>query len=99
MVARASSLQYLYNLNQQSGQLNDYMNQSQFTVIPPSVGLTTLTSKKKKEGIMQEYFNKNKNIIITIAIAIMADHFFFKGKLREKLMKTIEDVIDSAKGQ
>lgn len=46
---------------------------------------------------MSEYFKKNKDMFITIALVVLVDHFLLGGKLREKITTTVSEVLDNCK--
>lgn len=51
---------------------------------------------KQKGGIMdsiKEYFKKNQDVFITIAIIVLLDNFLFEGKFREKIIVMVEKLI------
>jgi hypothetical protein len=44
----------------------------------------------KVKQLVSEYFEKNSEMIFTIAIILLADHYFFGGKFKAK----VEDLVD-----
>lgn len=50
-------------------------------------------NQKKKGNIMsglKEYFEKNKDLIYSIGLIVLVDHFIFKGAFREKIKAMVE---------
>lgn len=55
-------------------------------------------SKKGKEGkkmlqSIKEYFEKHKDVVMTLAIIVVADHFLFDGALRERIKAVIDGML------
>lgn len=48
---------------------------------------------------VENYIERHKDMIYTIAIVLLADHFFFKGKFRVKAEQMVESLIDRASGK
>jgi hypothetical protein len=42
------------------------------------------------------YIEKHKDIIFTLGLVILVDHFLFKGALRKRIKKTVEGVLSKA---
>ena len=45
----------------------------------------------------KSYFEKHQDVIITIAVVVLLDHFLFNGALRNKIQNTVEKFLDGAK--
>ena len=44
---------------------------------------------------LKEYFNKHQDMIITVAVVIIADQVIFKGAFRERIQKLFENMLGS----
>lgn len=62
--------------------------------------------KEVKENKMGEVFSDvkayvkdNKNVIYTIALVVLLDHFFLEGKLRSKVQDLLDTMLNKAKKQ
>ncbi len=42
---------------------------------------------------VKDYFKKNQDAFITIAIIVLLDNFLFEGKFRERIKSMIENVL------
>lgn len=71
--------------------------------LSPLYSTTTDAKPKKKEtkmlGKVKEYIEEHKNIIFTLGLVILVDHFLFKGALRERIKTSIEGVLKKVEEQ
>jgi hypothetical protein len=65
----------------------------------PNIPVSPLppTPEKRKEkgmfGKVKEYIDEHKNIIFTLGLVILVDHFLFRGALKERIKNSIEGVL------
>lgn len=52
-----------------------------------------LKKEEKMLGKVKSYIDEHKNIIFTLGLVILVDHFLFKGALRERIKTSIEGVL------
>lgn len=70
------------------------MNQQQASSIPPN--------EPKKGGFMKavkDYLEAHKNILFTVVLTLLADHFVFGGVFREKIKSAVDKLLDKAHRQ
>lgn len=56
-------------------------------------------NNKKKEGIMNSfraYLDKHRDLIFTVALVFLVDHYFLGGAFKERLQKLLGGVLDKA---
>ena len=65
-----------------------------------NIGNTTKQPKKEEGktmlGNVKGYIEKHKDVIFTLGLVILVDHFLFRGALRERIKGTIEGVLKKA---
>lgn len=65
--------------------------QSNYPTMPP-----TPEPSKRRNTMLQNvkgYIEKHKDILFTLGLVILVDHFLFKGALRERIKNTIEGAL------
>lgn len=50
--------------------------------------------KGKKVNMVREYLNKHRDIVFTLVIALLVDHFVLNGALRQRIQKVIEAALN-----
>ena len=58
-----------------------------------------LQSKGNTMSSIKEYFTKHQDTYITLGIIVLIDHFLFGGIFREKIQKTVENILDTTQKQ
>ncbi len=86
----------LYDLMRQQAQQVQQQYPHLLGMFPPQY-IPPQTPKKKEEkkmlGKIKEYVDEHKNIIFTLGLIILVDHFLFKGALKERIKTSIEGVL------
>jgi len=86
-----------------AGQYASQLAQMQST--PGQIYYTTSTFSpvseppKRRKTMLENvkgYIEKHKDVIFTLGLVILVDHFLFKGALRERIKKTVEGVLSKA---
>ena len=54
---------------------------------------TNTNTRRNKMDSVKDYFKKNQDAFITIAIIVLLDNFLFEGKFRERIKSMIENVL------
>lgn len=75
--------------------LNELFNQhiAKQDVESPHTKLKVDTDEPRRNTMMENvkgYFEKHKDVILTLGIVILVDHFLFKGALRNRIQSTVE---------
>mgnify|MGYP001578597155 FL=1 len=98
----SSALQQMAQLQMYRQQMyQQQMNQQQYVA---SSGLSStlyykehpmVEQKRRKTmlGEVKEYIGKHKDVIFTLGLVILIDHFLFEGALRNRIKGTVEGVI------
>lgn len=47
-------------------------------------------TKEKKMNMVREYINKHRDILFTLTVALLVDHFVLNGALRSRIQRVIE---------
>jgi len=58
--------------------------------------LKLIKGENKMVKNLKEYFVKHQDVIITVGIIVLLDHFVFGGALRSKIQGTIEGMLKGA---
>ncbi len=52
------------------------------------------TKKEKKVTMVRDYINKHRDVIFTLAVALLVDHFVLNGALRHRIQAVIEAALE-----
>ena len=83
-----------------------FLQQMQLTACGSASGMSTfygqpiVTPKRRRTMFenVKDYIGKHRDIIFTLGLVIIVDHFLFKGALRERIKGTIEGILSKAEG-
>lgn len=81
--SQASGLQQGFFERHALAQLNQKPLMDYFKPKPAAAG-------ERKVGMIREYINKHKDILLTLVVAIVADHLILDGALRTRIQRVIE---------
>lgn len=65
----------------------------------PLTGLYYGNQPTKKEGIMKlfrDYLNTHRDLIFTVALVFIADHYLLNGALKERIQRLLEGILNKA---
>lgn len=57
---------------------------------------TLVKEENNMTQVFKEYFSKHKDIFMTLAVVLLADHFVFKGAFRDKVKTLLENLLSGA---
>lgn len=58
------------------------------------VQLPILNPKKGKTNMIRDYLNRHKDILFTLVMALLIDHFVLGGALRQRIQKVVEAALE-----
>jgi hypothetical protein len=70
-----------------------YMQMQQAQYIPQATFATPKKENKKMLDNVKGYIEKHKDILFTLGLIILIDHFMFNGALRTRIQSSIEGVL------
>lgn len=86
---------------QQMGTQHSGLHAQQVVYAPnhDSFELRTLQKQEAKRGIMKsfrEYLNQHRDMIFTVALVFICDHYLLGGALKERLKSLLEGILNKA---
>jgi len=80
------------------GSIMQAQSQAAQNIYPYDQSKLSQTKKETKTVIaqMREYIKEYRNVIFTVAFVALADHFLFKGALRDRLKDLVENLLKKA---
>jgi len=54
----------------------------------------SVTEKKPMKEQIKEYLNKHRDLIFTVCVVLLIDHFFLGGSLRERVKSLVNKLLD-----
>jgi hypothetical protein len=76
-----------FPVSQMGGTIPMFAHQSAIPTLPPPQRRKTMLENVKG------YVEKHKDMLFTLGLVILVDHFLFKGALRERIKGTVEGAL------